>query len=56
MMPVDSEFSSPESQVRLRVKSRRPNRRSNQLFNNNDDASTANDNDDDDYNANHDST
>ena len=43
MMPLDSEFSSPESQVRVRVRSRRSNR-GNQLFNNNDDASIANDN------------
>jgi len=56
MMPVDSEFSSPESQVKVRVRSRRLNR-GNQLFHNNNDASTANDNDDDNNNnANHDST
>ena len=54
-MPVHSEFSSPESQVKVRVRSRRSNR-GNQLFNNNNDASTANDNNEDDYNANNDST
>jgi len=54
-MPVDSEFSSPESQVRVRIMSRRSNR-GNQLFNNNDDASTTNDNHDDDNDANHDGT
>ena len=55
MMPVDSEFSSPESQVRVIVRTGRPNR-GNQLFNNNDDASIGNDNNDDNNDANHDST
>ena len=44
-MPVDSEFSSPESQVKVRVRTR--SNRGNQLFNNNNDASTTNDNNDD---------